>query len=133
MKATFALLSILAIAACSDGTAGPPPGSRSLSLATVADGVSGTVLLTKETTSRSTVWVTLRGVTQGVTYTGHVGRGSCQAPGATVVTLNALTAGSNVGSVTTRSVPDSVLAAGYHLYYAKPGLPPPPVACGNLD
>jgi hypothetical protein len=133
LKPLFALLPLLLIAACNDGTTGPPPGSRSISLGTVADGVSGTVLMTKETTARSTVWVTLRGVTQGVTYTGYVGRGSCQAPGAVVITLNALSAGSNVGSVTTRSVPDSVLAAGYHLYYSKPGLPPPPVACGNLD
>jgi hypothetical protein len=133
LKPTIALLSVLLVAACNDGTTGPPPGTRSVPLNTVADGVSGTVLMTKEATTRSTVWVTLRGVVQGVTYTGSISRGTCQARGAVVVTLNAVTAGSSVAAATTRSVPDSVLAAGYHLVYSKPGLPPPPVACGNLD
>lgn len=133
LKSNYAIVALAVLAACTDGTAGPPPGSRSISMNTVADGVTGTALMTKETTARSTVWVTLRGMAQGVTYTGYIARGTCQSPGTVAVTLNALTANGAVGSVTTRSVPDSVLSAGYYLYYAKPGLPPPPVACGNLN
>ena len=132
-KGTLALVALLTVAACTDGTAGPPPGTRSVVLATRSDGVSGTALFTRESTTQSTVWVTLRGVTQGVAYAGFISQGSCQAPGAVVATLNSFTATSGLASITTRGIPDSVLGAGFHLHYDKAGPPLSTVACGNLN
>ena len=132
-KGILALAALLGVTACEDGIAGPPPGTRSVVLSTRADGVSGTALLTRETSARSTVWVTLNGVTSGQSYSGFISQGTCQSPGAVAATLSGLTATSNLGSVTTRSVPDSVLSAGYHLHYDKAGPPATSVVCGNLD
>jgi hypothetical protein len=124
---------LLIASACADSTTGPPPGTRNVILATIADGVSGSALLVQEAGGRSTVWVTLSGLSQGVSYTGRVSRGSCQSPSEVVLTLAGMTATGTVGSAITRNVPDSVLLAGFHIAYGKPGLPPPTVACGNLD
>jgi len=133
LRSICAVLPLLLAAACADSTSGPPPGTRNVILATVADGVSGSALLAAGSGGPSTVWVTLQGLAPGVTYTGWVSRGSCQNPGAVVVTLAGMSTTTTAGSAITREVPDSVLAAGFHIVYAKPGLPPPPVACGNTD
>ncbi len=133
MKSICVLLSLFVASACADSTAGPPPGTRNVILATVADGVSGSALLAEESGGRSTVWTTLQGLAPGVAYTGYVSRGSCENPGAVVVTLAGMSTTTTAGSAITHEVPDSVLGAGFHIVYAKPGLPPPPVACGNTD
>jgi hypothetical protein len=133
LKSILAALPLLAITACSDATSGPAPGTRNVILATVADGISGSAVLAKESGGVSTVWVTLQSLATGVAYTGHVSRGSCQNPGTPVVTLATMTTTTTAGSAITGSVPDSLLTAGFHIVYAKPGVPPPPVACGNID
>jgi hypothetical protein len=133
LKPIRVLLPLLVAAACADSASGPPPGTRVVVLATVADGISGSAVLAVESGGLSTVWVTLQGVAPGVAYTGYVGRGSCQSPGAVAVTLAGMNSTTTAGSATTRAVPDSVLRAGFHIVYAKPGLPPPPVACGNVN
>lgn len=132
-KRILALAALIGAVACSEGVSGPPPGSRSVVLATRADGVTGTALLTKETSSRSTVWVTLSGVTSGQSYDGFISQGTCQNPGAVAENLSSMTATSNLASATTRNVADSVLRAGYHLHYDKPAPPATPVVCGDLD
>jgi hypothetical protein len=133
LKSICVLLPLLFAAACSDSTSGPPPGTRNVILATVADGISGSALVAEGAGDRSTVWVTLQGLAPGVAYSGWVSRGSCQNPGAVVVSLAGMSTTTTAGSAITREVPDSVLGAGFHIVYAKPGLPPPPVACGNTD
>ena len=117
-------------AACQDAIAGPPPGFRAVTLATLADGVTGTAAVTDEAGPTSTVRVTLRGVVSGVTYTGHVGSGSCASPGGVAAPLQAAAAPSTSALSSTGGVPDNVLLAGFHIQFSKPG--PLRVACGEI-
>jgi hypothetical protein len=133
VRASIAIPLLFSLAACADSTSGPPPGTRGVVLASVADGISGSALLADEGAAVTTVWVTLQGLAPGVAYSGSVGRGSCQSPGESVATLVAMTTTTTAGSAVTPNVPDSVLQAGFHIRYAKPGVPPPMVACGNID
>jgi len=133
VRTSIALLLLLTAAACSDSTSGPPPGTRGVILASVADGIAGSALLADESAGVTTVWVTLQGLAPGVAYSGSVGRGSCQIRGESVATLAAMTTTTTAGSAITRNVPDSLLQAGFHIRYAKPGDPPPTVACGDID
>jgi hypothetical protein len=133
LKPESILVLLLVAAGCADSTSGLPPGTRNVILSAVAEGVSGNAALVEETGGVSTVWVTLQGLEPGVSYNGRVGHGTCEDPGSDAISLARLSTSTAIGWAVTRNVPDSVLLAGFHIRYAGPGQPPPPVACGNID
>lgn len=131
MRPALRILALLLLAAaCQDAVSGPPPGFRAVTLATLADGVTGTAAVTDDAGPTSSVRVTLRGVSSGVTYTGHVGSGACASPGDVAAPLQPVTAPGTSALSSTGGVPDNVLAAGFHIQFSKPG--PARVACGEI-
>lgn len=127
----IALLSLaLVLLACQDKISGPPPGFRSVELATVAEGVTGTAAITDADGPTAGIAVTLRGVTLGETYAGRIVGGSCTSPGAVSLNLATITASTTSVQASTANVPDSVLTAGHAITYARGGNT---VTCGNIN
>lgn len=126
----IALLSLVLLVGCQDKISGPPPGFRSVELATVAEGISGTAAIDNTDGPTSSVSVTLRGVTLGQLYTGRVVSGTCANPGAVSTNLNGVTAATTSVQATTSAVPDSVLTSGHAIAYQRGTLT---VACGNIN
>lgn len=130
MYRTAAVMLAVALVACQDKISGPPPGFRSVELATVAEGISGTAAISDVDGPTSGVAVTLRGVTLGQVYAGRVVAGSCASPGGVSVNLATITAATTSVQATTANVPDSVLTAGHAIQYTRAGNT---VTCGNVN
>lgn len=96
-------------------------------------GVSGEAILTPAG-SGTEVNVTLTGLEASASHPGHIHQGSCDAVGAVVVPLSAITAdasGSGTMTTTASLAADSVMAGGHIVVYHDPG--GTPIVCGAVE
>lgn len=133
LAAVLVLIAVTALA-CSDDTSGPSVLPRNFAINAVGgSGVAGTVAITDQGGSASTVTVTLQGMVAGSSHAGHVHRGTCGSDGAIDFGLTPIVADAGGNGSATTTVADNLLVPGFYLQYHV-ALDPPgaPLACANV-
>jgi hypothetical protein len=136
VRAALSVLTVCAIAACSDATAPTPtPTPRTFPVVPIfAVGPFGSVTITNDPGENSTLTATLSGFEANSTHPVAIINGTCDAPASVLLTLPNVDANSSGQlSISATSVPDEAVTTDHAIvFFESPSNSGFPLACGNL-
>lgn len=131
---TSTVFILCAVAACSDSTA-PTPMPHTVQVTATGDfGPSGTITITNTSGANSNLSGNLIGFAASSSHSVAIVNGSCNAPGATVLTLANIDASSSgQATIPSTSVPDDAVATGHAIvFYESTSSTGAIIGCGDM-